>query len=445
MIVATGGEQGALAELVRYGRTVGSGIGPARFMNKRIVLVNAPELIHEVLVTQADAFKKGEILSVHARRLMGDGLLTSEGERNRAQRRLIAPAFTQRRLATYADVMTRYAHAEQSAWQTGQTIDAEPAMTRITLGIIGELLFGDNLLGEADGLGRAITTLMHFAMRRFRARVAAPIFLPTPGQVRAVRALLVVNHALKRRIRERRRALAAGDPPGDDMLALLLSARDESGRGMDDTAVRDEALALFLGGLETVANALTWAAYLLAVYPDVYDRLRTEVDTVLGARPAPLLDDLPCLPLCTQVYKETLRLYPPAYTLAREATRPLTLGGYPVPKGTAVFISPYVLHRRTDIFADPHAFVPGRWTPEQEKALPRYAYLPFGGGPRVCVGGHFAMMEGPLLLATLARHVTFTLAPGQPVPTPAEPLFTLRPKVGMRLVVTRRRRPEPDL
>jgi len=435
------GHGDTLADLIAAANTVGD-IGPTRFMGKPIVLVNAPELIHEVLAARADDFHKGEILTVHAKRLMGAGLLTSEGERNKQQRRLVAPAFTQRKLAAYAAVMVRYAEVEQAAWKTGTQVDAEPAMTRITLGIIGELLFGDNLLDEADGLGAAITTLMHFAVRRFRAVRAAPIWLPTPGQVRAVRALNLVNDALKRRIAARRASLDRGEPPADDILTLLLCARDENGgpEGMSDREVRDEALALFLGGLETVANALTWAWYLLDRHPHARARLAAEVDAVLAGRP-PTVDDLAALPYALQIFKETLRVYPPGYTIARTAVRPMDLNGYALKKGDAVFISPYVLHRRPDIFPDPETFDPDRWTPAFEKSLPRYAYLPFGGGARICVGGHFALMEGQLLLATLAQRVSLSLAPGFRVPAMPEPLFTLRPRDGMPMIVTRRGEP----
>lgn len=431
------GHGDTLADLIAAANTVGD-IGPTRFMGKPIVLVNAPELIHEVLAARADDFHKGEILTIHAKRLMGAGLLTSEGERNKQQRRLVAPAFTQRKLAAYAAVMVRYAEVEQASWQTGTQVDAEPAMTRITLGIIGELLFGDNLLDEADGLGAAITTLMHFAVRRFRARRPAPLFVPTPGQIRAVRALNLVNGALKRRIAARRASLDRGEPPADDILTLLLCARDENGGpGMSDREVRDEALALFLGGLETVANALTWSWYLLDRHPHVRARLVAEVDSVLAGRP-PTVDDLPRLPYALQIFKETMRVYPPGYTIARTATRALDLNGYAIKKGEAVFISPYVLHRRPDIFSDPETFDPDRWAPAWEKSLPRYAYLPFGGGARICVGGHFALMEGHLLLVTLAQRVSLSLAPNFPVPAVPEPLFTLRPRDGMPMVVTRK-------
>jgi cytochrome P450 len=222
------------------------------------------------------------------------------------------------------------------------------------------------------------------------------------------------------------------------MLGLLLRARDEHGHGMTAREVRDEAMTLFLGGLETSGLALAWIWYLLARRSDVRARVQAEVDRALAGR-LPTFDDLPRLAFTLQVCKEGLRLYPSAYTLFRQALRPIRLGDFCLRRGDVVFLSPYLLHRRSDYFADPETFDPERWTPERERALPKHAYLPFGGGPRGCPGSHFALMELQIVLATLAQRVMLDLAPGQAISPPFEPLFTLRPKGGLRFTVTRRR------
>lgn len=405
-----------------------------RFSGRSVVYVNALPLVHEVLTARAGDFHKGPALSVFARPLLGDGLLTSEDDLHRRQRRLIAPVFGPRRVAGYADGMVALAERAQSGWDDGQEIDVARAMMRLTLAVAAKTLFSADVETEADALGRALATTMRFTVDRIRAPIRLPSARIFPWQ-RGVRdAFLLLDNTIYRMIDERR----AGGSAGDDLLSLLLEARDEDdGSGMDDRQVRDEAMTIFLAGHETTANALAWTWYLLARHPEAYRRVQREADAALGGRP-PTLDDLARLPYALQVFKEAMRLYPPAYGLVRQAVRDTEIGGRHVPRRAIVLISPYWLHRRADLFPDPERFDPDRFTPEAERALPRYAYLPFGGGPRLCIGNHFALMEGHLLLAALAQRVTFTLAPRQRLPVQSDPLITLRPKHGIRMIVRRR-------
>lgn len=240
----------------------------------------------------------------------------------------------------------------------------------------------------------------------------------------------MLNRLIGRLIAERK---TSGEDRGD-LLSMLIASRDEQG-GMDDEQIRDEVMTIFLAGHETTANALSWAGYLLATHPGYYDRLQAEVDEVLGGR-TPTVADLPQLAFTQQVFKETLRLYPPAYMTLRRTVRDTALDGYPIARGTLVLVDLYTMHRRADYFAQPEQFDPDRFSPEREKLMPKGAYLPFGTGPRVCIGNGFAMMEGQLILATLAQHVRLRLAEGQQVKT--EAAVTLRPKGGLKMWVERK-------
>ncbi len=397
-----------------------------RFWGREVVLVNRTEDIHAVLVERAEDFRKGPVLSVNAKPLLGNGLLTGDNARNRRQRRLISPAFAHKRVLEYAPVVVRWTERQQALWPDGAVVDAPQEMLAITLGIIGELLLSADLLTSARGVGNALATLMNFAVDEMRAPWRAVMALP-----RALRALLFLNRTVYRHIDARREQ---GDAEAD-LLARLLFARDEEGQGMGERLVRDETMTLFLAGLETVAVALFWSLYLLDRHPDIRERLEAEVDAALAGRP-PTVDDLPRLPYALQVFKESMRLYPPAYIVARQALRPVEVGDMALPAGTVVFASPYVRHRDPAHFPDPDKFDPDRWAdPDAEKRLPRYAFLPFGSGPRVCVGGHFALLEAHLILAALVQRVRFTRVPGHEEVRP-EPLFTLRPagRVPMRVI-----------
>jgi cytochrome P450 len=394
-------------------------------------MVNSPEYAHAVLVEQADSFQKLPSF-VFLKPLLGNGLLTSEGEFWRRQRKLAAPAFQHRRIAGYATVMAEYAEQCQGRWRDGETIDVAHEMMRLTLSVVGKTLFDADVLSEADEIGESITVALDYANRQTSSLLPTPMSWPTPGNMRNRRAIDRLNKTIQRLITERR---ASGDDKGD-LLSMLLQARDEGdGSAMNDTQVRDEAMTIFLAGHETTANALAWTWYLLTQHPAIYQRLCDEVDQVLGGR-TPTFSDLPNLPYALQVFKEAIRLYPPAHVFGRYAICDVTVCDYRMPANSWVIISPYAMHRRADIFPDPERFNPDRFLPEAEKRLPRQAYLPFGGGPRICIGNHFALMEGQIMLATIVQRVRMELVPGQQVVP--EPLITLRPQDGIRMRVSRR-------
>jgi cytochrome P450 len=393
------------------------------------IMVNSSEYAHAVLVEQADSFEKLPSL-VFFRPLLGNGLLLSEHAFWRRQRKLAAPAFQHRRIASYAAVMADYAERAQQRWADGEELDVAREMTRLTMSVVGKTLFDTDVITEADDIGAALTVALRYVDAQTSTPLPTPISWPTPRNTHNRRAIARLDATIYRMIAERR---ASGADNGD-LLSMLLLARDEGGGGMSDTQVRDEAMTLFLAGHETTAVALAWAWYLLSQHPAIYARMRDEVLRALGGRP-PTFDDLPSLPYTLQVFKETLRLYPPAYVIGRYATRDVDLGDRRLPAKTWIVISPYTMHRRHDYFPHPDRFDPDRFAPETEKRLPRCAYLPFGGGPRICIGNHFALMEGQIILATLAQRVAFELVPGQQIAP--EPVVTLRPRGGIRMKVHR--------
>lgn len=409
----------------RYGDLARFRVGPYR-----LVFVNHPDLVHEVLVAKDSSFAKGRILD-QARDVFGQGLLTSEGDFHRRQRRLIQPVFHRRRIDTYAGIMAADAAAAAERWRDGETLDMAREMTRLTLRIVARCLFSvDVEEEEARELGKALDALVETF-----STVAVPWAgvlrkLPLPSARRSRQALVTLDALVYRLIAERRRTGG-----GEDLLALLLAARDEDGGAMDDKQVRDEVLTLFLAGHETTANALAWSWYLLASHPEAEARFHAEVDSVLGDR-LPGATDPSSLPITRQVFAESMRLYPPAWAISRRAVEDFTLGGYPFPAGTGVLAAQWVAHRDPRFFPDPLAFRPERWTEDFEASLPKFAYFPFGGGPRICIGMGFAWMEGVLLLATIGRRWSMRLVPGARVEP--SPRITLRPKDGVMVTLKRR-------
>jgi cytochrome P450 len=394
------------------------------------VCFNTPDAVRDILVDKAECFEKG-LFTQGLRPLVGNGLLTSKNDFHKRQRKLAAPAFHHQRIASYAGLMADYAEQAQVGWRDGETIDVSEAMMALTLRIVAKTLFDADVQASAKDIGDAVTHALHFITQRNFNLMPPPLSWPMPANNRFREAIQTLDGTIYRIIAERR---ASGEDRGD-LLSMLMRAQDEDdGMGMSDAQLRDEAMTIFLAGHETTANGLTWAFYLLAQHPDTLAVLQAEAARVLRGR-TPVFTDLPNLPYALQVFKEALRLYPPAYVFGREVAADVTIGDVALPKGAYTAICPYILHRRADAFPDPEAFRPERFSPENEAQLPRYAYLPFGGGPRVCIGNQFALMEGQLLLATLAQRVTLGLAPGQRVET--EPLVTLRPKHGMRMAVRR--------
>jgi len=422
----------SLAFLTRIARTHGD-VARFRMGPVELHLINRPEWIRDVLVTHAAAFHKGRGLE-RAKRLLGEGLLTSEDPVHLRQRRMMQPAFHAQRIAGYAEAMAALVDRAASRWTAGETRDVSVEMARLTLAIVGRTLFDADVESEADEIGAALTTALGLFGRTF----TLPYFelldrLPLPMNRRFDRAKARIDATIARLIAERRRA-----PGGGDLLSLLVSASDTEGdgRGMSDAQVRDEAITIFLAGHETTANALAWTWYLLARNPAAEARLHAEVDAVLGGR-APTAADLPRLPWTEMVLAESMRLYPPAWIIGRRAVEPYAVGGFDVPAGSIVVVSQWVTHRDPRWFPDPERFDPERFLPAAKEARPRFAYFPFGGGPRVCIGEGFAWMEGVLALAAIARRWRLRLAPGQEI-VPA-PSITLRPRDGIRMLLERRR------
>jgi cytochrome P450 len=413
----------------QYGDVARFRMGPVE-----LYLVNRPEWIRNLFVTHAAAFHKGRGLE-RAKRLLGEGLLTSEDPVHLRQRRMMQPAFHRERIAGYGAAMVNAAERLGGEWKDGETRDVALEMTRLTLAIVGRTLFDADVEAEADEIGAALTETLAL----FGRSVALPYFeildrLPLPSNRRFVRAKARIDATIARMIAERR-----GAPAGrSDLLSLLLEARDTEGdgRGMTDAQVRDEAITIFLAGHETTANALAWTWYLLSRNPDVEAKLHAELDAVLVGRP-PAVADLPRLRYAEMVLAESMRLYPPAWIVGRRAMVPYTIGGYAVSRRSIVVACQWVTHRDPRYFPDPERFDPERWTPKAKEARPKFSYFPFGGGPRVCIGEGFAWMEGVLVLATLARSWRLHLAEDRPV-VPA-PSITLRPKGGIRMRLEARR------
>ncbi len=405
-------------------------IGAFHFGTRLVPLLNSPELVREVLVERGALFEKTATVRALAEPVLGNGVFLSEGEEHRRQRRLLAPLFQQSRVTDYAGTVARYATRLQESWREGELIDLAQEMTRLALWIIGDVLFGADVSGEESELGSALAhTFQHFS-DALTNPLRPPLTWPTPGNLRARRALARVNATIARLIEERRQR----DEGRADFLSLMLRARDE-GQTLSDRQVRDDALSLFVAGHETTANALTWCWYLLSQHPEIYRRVRSEVDQALQQRQV-TISDLPNLPYTLQVWKEAVRLYPPVYAFTRRAISDVQLGAYHIPRGTSIVISPYTLHRRAQFFPNPEQFDPARFEPQQEQQRPRHAYIPFGAGPHICLGMHLAQLESHLVLATLARHVTFEFAGTAPIEP--EPLLTLRPKGAVLMRVRRR-------
>jgi cytochrome P450 len=421
----------ALGFLCQVSRTYGD-IASFRLGPERAVLLSHPEDIRHVLVTHHRGFIKGRRGNV-AKQFLGEGLLNSEGEVHHRQRRLTQPAFHHQRLTQYATVMTTDAARMSQNWRDGDRLDVALAMQRLTLTITGKTLFGADMEAEAQDIGNAITTLLHLSPRFALPFAAWLTKLPLPSMVRLRQAQRYLDQTIYRIIDVRR---AHGDDTGD-LLSILLLTSDETngGVGMSDKQVHDEALTLLLAGHETTALALTWTWYLLSQYPEVETVLHRELAQVLAGR-EPTVADLPRLPYVRQVFSEALRLYPPAWMMTRRTVHDYTIGRYTLPAGTFIVISPYVTHHDPRFFPDPEVFCPERWTPPHDDTRPRFAFFPFGGGPRQCIGEGFAWMEGMLLLAMLAQQWRLQGVPDHPVVP--QPLVTLRPKHGLPMRLVRR-------
>lgn len=397
-----------------------------RLPGQQIFLLNHPDTIEEVLLSKSDSFIK-DAFTRELGLVIGKGLLTSEGALWKRQRRLAQPAFHHRRVTGYAKAMVRHAERAVAELAPGEPRDIHQDMMRLTLDIAAETLFGADVGSAANQISEAIEALMD----RFTGTGSMiPSFLPTPGNLRARRALRRIDEVVFGIIAERRRQTRARD----DLLSMLLEATDGEG-SMDDRQLRDEVVTLLLAGHETTALAVSYTLYLLSRHPEVDAALSEEIRSVVGDR-APTYEDLPELGLVDKVVRESMRLYPPAWAIGREATMPCRVGGFDAAPGTQIWAVQWVVHRDPRFYEEPEAFRPDRWTDEFVKSLPRFAYFPFGGGRRVCIGNSFAMMETALVVATLVQH--FRFLPASDDPLEILPSVTLRPKHGVFLQLERR-------
>jgi cytochrome P450 len=410
----------------RYGDVVMFKVG-----NERVYLFNHPDLIRDVLVTNQKNFTKSRAL-VRAKRVLGEGLLTSEGEFHLRQRRLVQPAFHRDRIASYGRSMVEYAARSASRWKDGAELDMHEEMMKLTLAIVARTLFSADVESEASEIGDALNvtfSAFNVGILPFSEILEA---LPLPYMKRFYAARARLDATIYRIIDERR---ASAEDKGD-LLSMLLLARDVEGDGgrMNDTQLRDEAMTLFLAGHETTANALSWTWYLLSQNPDVEARFHTEIDALGHRSPQP--EDLASLPYTRMILAESMRLYPPAWAVGRRAINDFYASGFRIPAGSMVLMSQYITHRDPRFFADPERFDPDRWQPDIAAARPKFSYFPFGAGTRICIGEQFAWMEGVLVLATIGRDWRAKYV-GETEPE-VRPQITLRPKNGLPMRVARR-------
>jgi cytochrome P450 len=401
----------------------------ARVGNLVFYLLVHPDHIEYVLRNNYRNFIKdrGTRLLTH---FLGEGLLTSEGELWRRQRRLSQPAFQVDQIAKYSEVMVAYTGRMLHHWRPGQTRDVHADMMKLTLEIVAQTLFSASVEGRAEQVGESLEIAMeYFASPKIWFSWLQK--LPLPGNRRFWRAVKQLDSIIYETIARRR----AGESQGNDLLARLLAARDEDGGRMTDVQVHDEIVTLFLAGHETTALALSYSLYLLAQHPEAEARLASELAEVLRDQ-SPSWIHVPRLRYTEWVVKETMRLFPPAPSIGREALADCEIGGYFVPKGTQIALMQWVVHRDPRWFEDPKSFKPERWDNDLAKRLPRCAYFPFGDGPRICIGNQFAMVEAVLVLATILQRYRFSLAPGFKLEL--LPSVTLRPKSGVEMVVQER-------
>ena len=409
----------------KYGDVSGMRIG-----NFRSLFINHPDLIEDVLVNNARKYHKGRILQAN-KYLFGEGLLTSEGDFWLRQRRLSQPAFHRARISGYAATMAEYTEEMAATWRDGEERDIHEEMMQLALRIVGKTLFDADVTQDAKEVGETLDLLLHIAAN-FGRTILIPIWVPTPRNIRAKMGIKRLEKVIYRIIANRR---ASGGDSGD-LLSILLQVQDEDGTRMSDQQLRDETITLFLAGHETTANTLSWTWWLLAQNPAVEKKFHEELDGVLGGR-TPTVDDLPKLAYLGNVLTESLRLYPTAWGMARLAVEEHEIAGYPVHIGNGVAFAQWVVHRDARWFDAPLEFRPERWESGLAKQLPRFAYFPFGGGPRQCIGNTFALMEASVVLATIGQKFRFRLAPGHRV-TPLASI-TLRPKNGIQVKLEARK------
>lgn len=428
-----------------------------------VYLINNPDYIEKVLIYDHKNFRKGKRLQV-AKSLLGEGLVTSEGDFHKRQRRLIQPIFHPRQIAIYGKIMTDYAIRFRDRWENEEMIDISQEMTELTLGIICKSVLNFDVESEAKQIGKALTTT-----RNYSKRLQNPIghvldkipILPAPNGARKAKEEL--DSLVYGLISDRRRQYEQEESDNkryDDLLSRLMGAQDSNVAGsassdstqsstsngkMSDKQVRDEVMTIFIAGHETTANALTWTFYLLSQHPDIEKNLHDEIDSVLGTTDEdghvvtkiPTPGDIPRLQYTEKILRESMRLYPPVWTMGRYVEKDYNVGEYTISAGSSILMSQYVMHHDPRYYEEPERFNPDRWTAEFKTQLPRFSYFPFGGGIRGCIGEPFAWMEGILVIAIIAQKWTMRLVPGQRIKL--DPAITLRPKYGMKMKLIQRK------
>lgn len=422
-----------------------------RLGREQVYLINNPDLIEKILIYDHRNFKKGKRLQI-AKALLGEGLVTSEGEFHNRQRRLIQPIFLPKQIKTYGDIMIDYAMRMVEGWKDGDVLDINREMMELTLGIICKSVLNYDVKSEAQQVGKSLTTVRNYSKRLQNPIGQVLDKVPILPKVRGARkAMKELNTLVYELIAERRRKkidyndlltrlLRAQDTEGGDVNSS--SAKTENSKGMmSDKQVRDEVMTIFIAGHETTANALTWTFYLLSQNPNIEKRLHEELDSVLSTSTsngggtsigrAVSTDDIPKLPYTEKVFRESMRMYPPVWTIGRYVENDYPVGGYNITAGSSILMSQYVMHQDPRYYEEPEVFNPDRWTEEFRTHLPRFSYFPFGGGIRGCIGESFAWMEGVLVIAAIAQRWEMRKLPSQRVKL--DPAITLRPKYGMKM------------
>ncbi len=404
-----------------------------------VALVTSADLAHQILVKEAKRFRKADRDVGILGTVLGNGLVTNNDfDSHKTQRKLIQPGFHFRRIQSYAETMIDYTDRYVSAWNDSGTRDISDDMFKLTLFIVSKTLFNNDMEDMADGaniIGDAMHVVQDVSDQRFNQAFQFPDWVPTPNNIRIGKARKTLSHVINQMIATRK--LPEGGYRDDgDLMSMLLQAKYDDGSEMSEQQIMDELITLFVAGHETTSNALTWTFYLLAKHPEVLKKLHTELDQVMTGN-TPSFESLDALKYTEMVIKESMRLFPPAWVLnARQANEDIEIGGYLFPKSKTVFIAPYANHHNPRYFENPEHFDPERFTDDKEKLLPRYAYMPFGGGPRVCIGNSFAMMEAKLILATIAKRYHFSPVADQKLEPQAQ--ITLSNKGGMRVKVSAR-------
>jgi cytochrome P450 len=404
-----------------------------RVGRRRSMLLSHPRDIEQVLVTDNRLFIKNFAVSFFLRPLLGNGLLVNEGDSWLRQRRLIQPTFAKPRLEHYSHAMVELTDRMLTTWKTGDERDLAREMMQLTMAIAGKTLLGVDVGARYGEVVTCLEGVMFDFLARFRSPLPIPYWFPTPRNWRLKRTIKKLDSVLQQMIDERRASLAGKGPEQGDFLSLLIGARDETdGQALSNQQLRDEVMTMFLAGHETTANALSWSWYLLGQHPHEQALLREEVASVLGGE-LPTAADVPKLVRCERVIKEAMRLFPPAYVVGRRCEEDYSVGGHFIPAMTNVLMCQWIVHRDPRWFDQPSEFHPSRWTADFQHTLPKYAYFPFGGGPRACIGNHFAMLEAVLILATMIQRVELTLIDREPMTI--LPAITLRPAkpVAMRV------------